>query len=97
VPPAVSILMPTFNRLEFLPAAIESVFGQSFRVALPAPPPSGCVRERVLTDAVMAMPTVIVARDLLELRLAAASELDGVNEPAFTPRLVRRAVRPLRP
>jgi glycosyltransferase involved in cell wall biosynthesis len=30
VPPAVSILMPTFNRLEFVPPAIESVFAQSF-------------------------------------------------------------------
>lgn len=30
MPPAVSILMPTFNRLEFLPPAIESVFAQSF-------------------------------------------------------------------
>jgi len=205
VPPAVSILMPTFNRLEFLPAAIESVFGQSFpdweliiaddgsgsdtraylqslahpRVRVlwlahsgrpavmlnaalraargeyvafldsddvwqprklevqlaslrrhparrwgctgfalinaagePLAPrgaactaPSGWVRERVLTDAVIAMPTLIVARDLLEqvgpldealvmcqeddlwLRLAAASELDGVNEPLT---LVRR-------
>jgi glycosyltransferase involved in cell wall biosynthesis len=29
VPPAVSILMPTFNRLEFVPPAIESVFAQS--------------------------------------------------------------------
>ena len=28
--PAVSILMPTFNRLEFVPPAIESVFAQSF-------------------------------------------------------------------
>jgi glycosyltransferase involved in cell wall biosynthesis len=30
VPPAVSILMPTFNRLEFVPPAIESVFAQTF-------------------------------------------------------------------
>lgn len=30
MPPAVSILMPTFNRLEFLPPAIESVLAQSF-------------------------------------------------------------------
>jgi glycosyltransferase involved in cell wall biosynthesis len=30
MPPAVSILMPTFNRLEFLPPAIQSVFAQSF-------------------------------------------------------------------
>ena len=30
MPPAVSILMPTFNRLEFLPPAIEWVFAQSF-------------------------------------------------------------------
>jgi glycosyltransferase involved in cell wall biosynthesis len=30
VPPAVSILMPTFNRLEFVPPAIASVFAQSF-------------------------------------------------------------------
>jgi glycosyltransferase involved in cell wall biosynthesis len=30
MPPAVSILMPTFNRLQFLPATIESVFAQSF-------------------------------------------------------------------
>jgi glycosyltransferase involved in cell wall biosynthesis len=29
VPPAVSILMPTFDRLEFLPPAIESVFAQT--------------------------------------------------------------------
>jgi glycosyltransferase involved in cell wall biosynthesis len=29
-PPVVSILMPTFNRLEFVPPAIESVFAQSF-------------------------------------------------------------------
>src|SRR5215468_382269 len=190
--------MPTFNRLEFLPAAIESVFGQSFRdweliiaddgsdsdtraylrsladprvrvlwrahsgrpavmlnAALQAargeyvafldsddlwqprklevqlaslrrhparrwgctafalidaagelltargpgcPAPSGWVRERLLTDAVIAMPSVIAARNLLEqvgpldeelvmcyddelwLRLAAASELDGVDE-----------------
>jgi glycosyltransferase involved in cell wall biosynthesis len=28
--PAVSIIVPTFNRLEFLPAAIESAFAQSF-------------------------------------------------------------------
>ena len=28
--PAVSIIVPTFNRLEFLPAAIESVFAQTF-------------------------------------------------------------------
>ena len=197
--------MPTFNRLEFLPAAVESVFGQSFRdweliiaddgsdsdtraylrsladprvrvlwlvhsgkpavmlnAALQAargeyvafldsddlwlprkleiqlaslrrhparrwgctgfalidaagepltargpscPAPSGWVRERLLTDAVIAMPSVIAARNLLEqvgpldeelvmcyddelwLRLAAASELDGVDEPLT---LVRR-------
>jgi glycosyltransferase involved in cell wall biosynthesis len=30
VPPAVSILMPTFNRLEFVPPAVESVLAQSF-------------------------------------------------------------------
>jgi glycosyltransferase involved in cell wall biosynthesis len=29
VPPAVSILMPTFDRLQFLPPAIESVFAQT--------------------------------------------------------------------
>jgi glycosyltransferase involved in cell wall biosynthesis len=205
VPPAVSILMPTFNRLEFLPAAIESVFRQSFRdweliiaddgsgsdtraylrsLAHPrvrvlwlahsgrpavmlntalqtasggyvafldsddlwqprkleiqlaslrrhparrwgctgfalinaagesltprgpgCPAPSGWVRERLLTDAIIAMPSVIAVRNLLEqvgpldeelvmcyddelwLRLAAASELDGVNEPLT---LVRR-------
>ena len=206
MPPAVSILMPTFNRLEFLPATIESVFAQSYpdweliiaddgsetdtraylqslahlriRVLLLAhsgrpavmlnaalqaargeyvafldsddvwqprklevqldslrchparrwgctgfvlinaagepltaqpggicPAPSGWVRERLLTDAVIAMPSVIAARDLLEqvgpldeelvmcyddelwLRLAAASELDGINEPLT---LVRR-------
>jgi glycosyltransferase involved in cell wall biosynthesis len=29
MPPVVSILMPTFNRLQFLPATIESVFAQS--------------------------------------------------------------------
>lgn len=28
--PAISILMPTFNRLQFLPPAIESVFAQTF-------------------------------------------------------------------
>src|SRR5579872_6599645 len=27
--PAVSVIMPTYNRLEFLPAAIESVFAQT--------------------------------------------------------------------
>jgi hypothetical protein len=86
--PAVSILMPTFDRLEFLPPAIESVSlrrhptrrcsctgfslidaaGQP--LAAPrgssCPTPSGWVRERLLTDAVIAMPSVIVARDLLE-------------------------------
>jgi len=206
MPPAVSILMPTFNRLEFLPAAIESVFGQSFpdweliiaddgsgsdtraylqsladprvrvlwrahsgrpavmlnaalqaargeyvpfldsddlwqpqklevqlaslrrhparrwgctgfalinaageRLSAPpggmCPAPSGWVRDRLLTDAVVAMPTVIATRDLLGqvgpfdeelvmcqeddlwLRLAAVSELDGVDEPLT---LVRR-------
>lgn len=199
MPPAISILMPTFNRLEFLPAAIGSVLAQTFdeweliiaddgsgsdtrsylqsltdpRVRVlwmahsgkPAvilnaalqsacgeyvafldsddmwqprklelqvaslrrqptrrcctgfalvdaagrplaaprssnwPAPSGWVRERLLTDAVVAMPSVIVARELLEqvgpldeelvmcydddlwLRLAAAGELDGINEP----------------
>jgi glycosyltransferase involved in cell wall biosynthesis len=30
LPPTVSILMPTFNRLEFVPPAIESVLAQSF-------------------------------------------------------------------
>ena len=30
MPPAVSILMPTFDRLEFVPPAIESVFAQTF-------------------------------------------------------------------
>jgi glycosyltransferase involved in cell wall biosynthesis len=30
MPPAVSIIMPTFNRLEFLKPAIESVFSQTF-------------------------------------------------------------------
>jgi glycosyltransferase involved in cell wall biosynthesis len=29
VPPAVSVLMPTFNRLQFLPPAVESVFAQT--------------------------------------------------------------------
>jgi glycosyltransferase involved in cell wall biosynthesis len=29
-PPAVSVIMPTFNRLEFLPPAIESVMAQTF-------------------------------------------------------------------
>ena len=28
--PAVSIILPTFNRLQYLPAAVESVFNQSF-------------------------------------------------------------------
>ena len=30
ISPAVSIIMPTFNRLEFLKPAIESVFAQTF-------------------------------------------------------------------
>jgi glycosyltransferase involved in cell wall biosynthesis len=30
MPPAVSIILPTFNRLEYLSPAIESVFGQTF-------------------------------------------------------------------
>jgi len=30
VPPAVSILLPTFNRLEFLPATIDSVWAQTY-------------------------------------------------------------------
>ena len=30
MPPAVSIIVPTFNRLDFLPAALESVFAQTF-------------------------------------------------------------------
>ncbi|HTL92948.1 MAG TPA: glycosyltransferase family A protein [Steroidobacteraceae bacterium] len=204
--PAVSILMPTFNRLEFLPAAIGSVLAQTFNeweliiaddgsgsdtrsylqsladrrvrvlwmahsgkpavmlnaalqsacgeyvafldsddmwqprklelqvaslrrqptrrwgctgfalvdaagrpLAAPrssnCPAPSGWVRERLLTDAVVAMPSVIAARGLLEqvgpldeelvmcyddelwLRLAAASELDAIDEPLT---LVRR-------
>lgn len=29
-PPVVSVILPTFNRLRFLPAAIESVFAQTF-------------------------------------------------------------------
>ena len=63
------------------------------------PAPSGWVRERLLTDAVIAMPSVVAARSLLEevgpldedlvmcyddelwLRLAAVSELDGIEEP----------------
>jgi len=66
---------------------------------------AGRVRERLLTDVVIAMPTVIAARSLLRevgpldeeltmcyddelwLRLAAASELDGIDEPLT---LVRR-------
>jgi glycosyltransferase involved in cell wall biosynthesis len=69
------------------------------------PAPSGWVRERLLTDAVIATPSVVVERSLLEqvgpldeelvmnyegdlwLRLAAVSELDGVDEPLT---LVRR-------
>jgi glycosyltransferase involved in cell wall biosynthesis len=30
MPPVVSIVMPTFNRLDFLPAAVQSVFAQTF-------------------------------------------------------------------
>ncbi len=63
------------------------------------PAASGWVRNRLLTDAVIAMPSVIAARGLLEqagafdeelimcydddlwLRLATASELDGIGEP----------------
>jgi len=70
-----------------------------------SPAASGWVRERLLTDAVVAMPSVMAARSLLEqvgpldeelvmcyddelwLRLAATSELDGVDEPLT---LVRR-------
>jgi glycosyltransferase involved in cell wall biosynthesis len=66
---------------------------------------SGWVRDRLLTDAVIAMPSVLAARSLLEqvgpldedlvmcyddelwMRLAAASELDGIDEPLT---LVRR-------
>ena len=66
---------------------------------------SGSLRERLLTDVVIAMPSVVVARSLMQqagpldeeltmcyddelwLRLAAASELDGVDEPLT---LVRR-------
>jgi glycosyltransferase involved in cell wall biosynthesis len=69
------------------------------------PAPSGWVRDRLLTDAVIAMPSVIAERSLLEqagpfdeqlvmnydgdlyLRIAAVSELDGVDEPLT---LVRR-------
>jgi glycosyltransferase involved in cell wall biosynthesis len=205
MPPAVSILMPTFDRLQYLPPAIESVFAQTLtdwelivaddgssedtraylrsvadprvrvlwmahsgrpsvmlnaalRVArgeyvafldsddlwLPRklelqiaslqrhpgrrwsctafalidaagrplaaaraswPAPSGWVRDHLLTDAVIAMPSVVVERSLLDqvgpldeelvmnqdgdlwLRLAAVSELDGVDEPLT---LVRR-------
>jgi glycosyltransferase involved in cell wall biosynthesis len=204
VPPAVSILMPTFDRLQFLPPAIESVFAQTLRdweliiaddgsgpdtraylqsladprvrilwlphsgrptvmlnaalraargefvafldsddVWLPrkleaqiaslrqhpgrrwsctgfalvdtggrrlsgranCPAAAGWVRDELLTSAVIAMPSVLAARSLLEqvgpldedlvmcyddelwLRLAAASELDGINEPLT---LVRR-------
>ncbi len=29
--PAVSIILPTFNRLQYLRAAIDSVFGQTFQ------------------------------------------------------------------
>jgi len=28
---AVSIILPTFNRLQYLPATIASIFGQTFR------------------------------------------------------------------
>ncbi len=67
--------------------------------------PAGWVRERLLTDAVIAMPSVLIARSLLDevgpldeelimcyddelwLRLAAVSELDGIQEPLT---LVRR-------
>ena len=66
---------------------------------------SGSLRERLLSDVVIAMPSVVVARSLMHevgpldeeltmcyddalwLRLAAASELDGVDEPLT---LVRR-------
>lgn len=69
------------------------------------PAPSGWVRERLLTDAVIATASVVVERSLLEqvgpldeelvmnyegdlwLRLAAVSELDGIDEPLT---LVRR-------
>lgn len=62
------------------------------------PAPSGWVRDRLLTDAIVAMPSVVVLRSLLQevgpfdedlvmcyddelwLRLAARSELDGVEE-----------------
>jgi glycosyltransferase involved in cell wall biosynthesis len=77
--------------------------GSAARNAWPAP--SGWVRDRLLTDAVIAMPSVIAERSLLEqagpfdeelvmnydgdlwLRIAAVSELDGVDEPLT---LVRR-------
>ena len=73
------------------------------RAAWPAP--SGWVRDQVLTDAVIAVQSVIAERSLLEqvgpldeelvvcyegdlwLRIAAVSELDGVDEPLT---LVRR-------
>src|SRR6202011_3913620 len=69
------------------------------------PAAAGWVRDELLTTAVIAMPSVLAARSLLEqvgpldedllmcyddelwLRLAAASELDGINEPLT---LVRR-------
>ncbi|HTT37800.1 MAG TPA: glycosyltransferase [Burkholderiales bacterium] len=73
------------------------------RTAWPAP--SGWVRDHLLTDAVIATPSVMATRSLLEqvgpldeelvmhqdgdlwLRLAAVSELDGIDEPLT---LVRR-------
>ena len=83
-------------------AAGQPLIGRSARHY---PAASGWVRDRLLTDVVIAMPSVIAARSLLEqvgmfdeelvmcydddlwLRLAAASELDGIDEPLT---LVRR-------